>query len=48
MHHRGQLMTMQRMIGLVPHITRQFQERMERRMATAASTVAAGSGPAAQ
>jgi uncharacterized damage-inducible protein DinB len=28
MHHRGQLMTMQRMIGLVPHITRQFQERM--------------------
>lgn len=28
MHHRAQLMTMQRMIGLVPHITRQMQERM--------------------
>lgn len=31
MHHRGQLMTLQRMIGLVPHITRQFQERMAAR-----------------
>ena len=28
MHHRGQLMTVQRMIGLVPHLTRQMQERM--------------------
>jgi uncharacterized damage-inducible protein DinB len=28
MHHRGQLMLMQRMIGLVPHLTRQAQERM--------------------
>jgi uncharacterized damage-inducible protein DinB len=28
MHHRGQLMTIQRMLGLVPHITRQMQERM--------------------
>ena len=28
MHHRAQLMTVQRMIGLVPHITRQMQERM--------------------
>jgi uncharacterized damage-inducible protein DinB len=28
MHHRGQLMTLQRMIGLVPHLTRQMQERM--------------------
>src|SRR3954464_8850165 len=27
MHHRGQLMTMQRMIGQVPHLTRQMQER---------------------
>ena len=34
MHHRGQLMTMQRMIGLVPHITRQMEERMARRMAS--------------
>jgi len=28
MHHRGQLMTMERMIGQVPHLTRQMQERM--------------------
>ena len=28
MHHRGQLMLVQRMLGLVPHLTRQFQERM--------------------
>jgi len=30
MHHRGQLMTMQRMIGLVPHVTRDAQARMAR------------------
>ena len=28
MHHRAQLMTVQRMIGQVPHLTRQMQERM--------------------
>lgn len=28
MHHRGQLMLIQRMIGVVPHLTRQRQERM--------------------
>jgi uncharacterized damage-inducible protein DinB len=28
MHHRGQLMLIERMIGIVPHLTRQFQERM--------------------
>jgi uncharacterized damage-inducible protein DinB len=28
MHHRGQLMTCERMIGVVPHLTRQMQERM--------------------
>ena len=28
MHHRAQVMTMQRMIGQVPHLTRQMQERM--------------------
>ncbi len=28
MHHRGQLMITQRMLGLVPHLTRQRQERM--------------------
>jgi len=27
MHHRGQLMMLQRMVGLVPHLTRQAQER---------------------
>ena len=28
MHHRGQLMMLERMLGLVPHLTRQFQDRM--------------------
>ena len=28
MHHRGQLMIVERMIGIVPHLTRQMQERM--------------------
>lgn len=28
MHHRGQLMTLQRIVGIVPHLTRQMQERM--------------------
>ena len=28
MHHRAQLMTLQRMIGLTPHLTRAMQERM--------------------
>ena len=31
MHHRGQLMLMQRMIGITPHLTRQMQERMAAR-----------------
>jgi len=33
MHHRGQLMTYQRLIGQVPHLTRQMQERMAAMMA---------------
>jgi uncharacterized damage-inducible protein DinB len=33
MHHRGQLMMIQRMVGLVPHLTRQMQERMAQAMA---------------
>ena len=41
MHHRGQLMLMERMIGVVPHLTRQREERQrareERERATAAS-----------
>ena len=28
MHHRAQLMVLERMIGIVPHLTRRFQERM--------------------
>jgi uncharacterized damage-inducible protein DinB len=28
MHHRGQLMLMQRMIGMTPHLTREAQARM--------------------
>ncbi|HZT78237.1 MAG TPA: DinB family protein [Vicinamibacterales bacterium] len=35
MHHRGQLMTLERMIGLVPHLTRQMQERMAQAQAGA-------------
>jgi uncharacterized damage-inducible protein DinB len=35
MHHRGQLMAMQRMIGVVPHLTRQMQERMAQAQAAA-------------
>ena len=33
MHHRGQLMTIQRIIGQVPHLTRVMQERMAAMMA---------------
>ena len=40
MHHRAQLMTLQRMIGQVPHLTRQMQERMAQR----AQAVAAPAG----
>jgi uncharacterized damage-inducible protein DinB len=28
MHHRAQLMLIERMLGIVPHLTRQMQERM--------------------
>jgi hypothetical protein len=31
MHHRAQLMLIERMLGLVPHLTRQFQERLAAR-----------------
>jgi uncharacterized damage-inducible protein DinB len=30
MHHRGQLMLIERIIGIVPHLTRQQQERIAR------------------
>jgi uncharacterized damage-inducible protein DinB len=35
MHHRGQLMVLQRMIGVVPHLTLQMQQRMARMQAAA-------------
>jgi len=35
MHHRGQLMTMERMLGVVPHLTRQMQERIAAMQAAA-------------
>jgi uncharacterized damage-inducible protein DinB len=38
MHHRGQLMLIERMLGIVPHLTRQREERArQRQTATAAS-----------
>ena len=37
MHHRGQLMLVQRMLGITPHLTRQMQERMRAREAAAAA-----------
>jgi uncharacterized damage-inducible protein DinB len=37
MHHRGQLMLIQRMIGVTPHLTREAQERRARAAAAAAA-----------
>jgi uncharacterized damage-inducible protein DinB len=37
MHHRGQLMVVQRLLGLVPHLTRQRDERMAQARARSAS-----------
>ena len=31
MHHRGQLMLVERLLGIVPHLTRAFQERAAQR-----------------
>jgi uncharacterized damage-inducible protein DinB len=42
MHHRGQLMIIQRMLGLTPHLTRQMEERMRAR-----AQAPAPAGPAA-
>jgi len=36
MHHRGQLMLIERMLGIVPHLTRDMQERMARYQAAQA------------
>jgi uncharacterized damage-inducible protein DinB len=35
MHHRGQLMLIERMLGIVPHLTRAMQERMAARAGAA-------------
>jgi uncharacterized damage-inducible protein DinB len=35
MHHRGQLMMVERMVGVTPHLTRQMQERMAQHAAAA-------------
>jgi uncharacterized damage-inducible protein DinB len=37
MHHRGQLMVIQRILGLTPHLTRQMRERMAGRAAAQAA-----------
>lgn len=37
MHHRGQLMVIQRILGLTPHLTRRRQESMAARAAAAAA-----------
>ena len=41
MHHRGQLMLIQRMLGIVPHLTRLRMERIQQRQAAAAGAPAA-------
>jgi uncharacterized damage-inducible protein DinB len=38
MHHRGQLMLIERMLGIVPHLTRQRQARVQANRATASAT----------
>jgi uncharacterized damage-inducible protein DinB len=35
MHHRGQLMLIERMLGITPHLTRQNQARMAAMQAAA-------------
>ena len=47
MHHRGQLMLVERMLGITPHLTRAQQERMAAMRAAAANQAALSSGPAA-
>ena len=36
MHHRGQLMVVERILGIVPHLTRRREERIRQRQAAAA------------
>jgi uncharacterized damage-inducible protein DinB len=35
MHHRGQLMLVERMLGIVPHLTREMQARLAQMQASA-------------
>jgi len=42
MHHRAQLMVIERMVGVVPHLTRQMQERMAAMQAAAKQAGKAG------
>jgi len=37
MHHRGQLMLIERMLGIVPHLTREMQARMAQMQAQASA-----------
>ncbi len=37
MHHRGQLMLLERLVGVVPHLTRQRQEQQAARAQAAQS-----------
>ena len=41
MHHRGQLMLIERQLGIVPHLTRQSQERLAQMKAAAAASATA-------
>jgi uncharacterized damage-inducible protein DinB len=41
MHHRAQLMLIERMLGLTPHLTRQMEERQRARAAAQAAPPAA-------
>jgi uncharacterized damage-inducible protein DinB len=40
MHHRGQLMLIERMVGIVPHLTREMQARMAAMQASQAAAKA--------
>jgi uncharacterized damage-inducible protein DinB len=48
MHHRGQLMLVERIIGQVPHLTRQMQERMAAMQAAMAAQTAPAGAEAAR
>jgi uncharacterized damage-inducible protein DinB len=43
MHHRGQLMLVERMLGIVPHLTRRYEEMAQQYKEQQAQTAARGS-----